>query len=88
MIPGALHRSPGICLTAEENSEKPQLGDRLMKCCAISNRLKWGPFPPNEVVRIAQHVSNDSNDHESYPVRHVTNISRKQIFVRTGNRIM
>ena len=31
MIPGAVHRSPGICLTAEENSKKPQLGDRLMK---------------------------------------------------------
>ena len=24
MIPGAVHRSPGICLTAEENPGKPQ----------------------------------------------------------------
>ena len=24
----AVHRSPGICLTAEENPRKPQLGDR------------------------------------------------------------
>ena len=31
MIPGAVHRSPGICHTTVENSEKPQLGDRLMK---------------------------------------------------------
>ena len=27
MILGAVHRSPGICLTAEENPKKPQLGD-------------------------------------------------------------
>ena len=31
MILGAVHRSPGICLTAEEILKKPQLGDRLMK---------------------------------------------------------
>ena len=31
MTLGAVHRSPGICLTAEENPRKPQLGDRLMK---------------------------------------------------------
>ena len=31
MILGVVHRSPGICLTAEENPRKPQLGDRLMK---------------------------------------------------------
>ena len=30
-IPGAVHRSPGICLTAEENPKKSQLGDLLMK---------------------------------------------------------
>ena len=28
--PGAMHKS-GICLTAEENPAKPQLGERLMK---------------------------------------------------------
>ena len=57
MILGAVHRSPGICLTAEETPRKPQLGERLMKGCATSHRLKWGPFPPNEVRRVAQHVS-------------------------------
>ena len=31
IILGAVHKSPGICLTAEENPGKPQLGDRLMK---------------------------------------------------------
>ena len=27
MIPGAVHRPPGICLRTEENPGKPQLGD-------------------------------------------------------------
>ena len=31
MILWAEHRFPGICLTAEENPRKPQIGDRLMK---------------------------------------------------------
>ena len=31
MIPGAVHRSPDICLTAEETPGKRQLGDCLMK---------------------------------------------------------
>ena len=31
LIPGAMHRSLGICLAAEENPGKPQLGDHLMK---------------------------------------------------------
>ena len=56
MILGAVHRSPGICLTAEENPRKAQVGDHLIRGCATSHRLKWGPFPPNEVGRIAQHV--------------------------------
>ena len=52
IIPGTVHRSPGICLTAEENPGKPQLGDRRIKGLCH----KWGPFPPNEVGGIAQHV--------------------------------
>ena len=56
MIPGAVHRSPGICITAEENTEKPQLGDRLMKGICDQSSPQMGPFPPNEVGRIAQHV--------------------------------
>ena len=31
ITPEAVHRSPGICLTAEENSGKPQLGHRRLK---------------------------------------------------------
>ena len=31
MILGAVHRSPGICLAAEGNPRKPQLGDCLTK---------------------------------------------------------
>ena len=31
MISEAVHRSPGICLTSEENPGKSELGDRLMK---------------------------------------------------------
>ena len=52
MILGAVHKSPAICLTAEENPRKPQLGDSLMN----SHRLKCGPYSPNEVGRIGQHI--------------------------------
>ena len=49
MILGAVHRSPGICLAAQENPKKPHLGDRLMKKFATSHRLKWDTIPPNGV---------------------------------------
>ena len=29
---------------------------KAIKLCATNHQLKWGPFPPNEVGRIAQHV--------------------------------
>ena len=51
-----MHRSPGICLTAEENPRKPQLGDRLMKGLCDQSSPQMGPLSPNEVGRIAQHV--------------------------------
>ena len=42
MILGAVHRSPGICLTAEEYPGKPQLGDRLSKgMCEQSSPQIW-----------------------------------------------
>ena len=50
MISGDVHRSPGIYLTTEENPET------VLEGCATSQDLKWGPLPPNEVPRIAQHV--------------------------------
>ena len=49
MIPGAVLRSPDICLAAEENPGKPKLGDRLMKVLydqsspqMESFTFKWG----------------------------------------------
>ena len=56
MILGAGHRSPGICLTAEENPRKPQLGDRLKKGLYDQSSPQMGPFPSNEGDRVAQHV--------------------------------
>ena len=44
MILGAVHRSPGICLTAEENLKKPQLGDHLMKGLCNQSSPKMGPL--------------------------------------------
>ena len=44
MIPGAEHRSPGICLRAEEN----WLCDQSLS--------QWDSFPLNEVGRSAQYV--------------------------------
>ena len=55
-ILGAVHRSPDICLTAEENPRKSQLGDRLLKGLCELSSPQMGPFPQYEVGRIAQHV--------------------------------
>ena len=50
----AVHKSPGIYLTAEKTG-KPQLGDHVMKI-AISHRLKWDSLPQNNIYRIARHI--------------------------------
>ena len=44
MIPEAVHRSPGICLMAEENPGKPELGDRPMKGMSDQSSPQMGPF--------------------------------------------
>ena len=44
MILGAVHRSPGICLNAEENPRKPQLGGRLMKGLCDQSSPQMGSF--------------------------------------------
>ena len=45
IILGAVHRSPGICLTTDENPRKPQLGDRLMMgLCDQSSPQMGVPF--------------------------------------------
>ena len=42
IIPGAVYRSPGICLTTEKNSGKPQLGEHLMKGLYVQLSLEIG----------------------------------------------
>ena len=49
IILGAVHRSPGICLTAEENPRKPQLVYCLMKGLCDQLSPQMGSLPPNEV---------------------------------------
>jgi hypothetical protein len=44
MILGAVHRSPGICLTAEANPGKSQLGDHLMKGLSDHSLPQMGSF--------------------------------------------
>ena len=56
MILGAVHRSPVIRLTFEENPRKPQLGDHLMKGQCDQSSPQMGFLPSNEVGRIAQKI--------------------------------
>ena len=44
MILGAVHISPGICLTAEENPGKPRLGERIMKGLCDQSSHQMGSF--------------------------------------------
>ena len=44
MILGAVHRYPGICLTAEENPRKRQLGDRLLMGLCDQSSPQMGPL--------------------------------------------
>ena len=56
MILGAVHRSPGICLRAEEIPRKPQLGECLMKGLCDLSSPQMGSLSSKEVCRMAQHV--------------------------------
>ena len=56
MILGAVHRSPGICLTTGEKPRKLQLGDSLMKGLCEQSSPQMRLFPPNEVGRKAYYV--------------------------------
>ena len=56
MILGAVHRSPGIFLTAKENPGKSQLGDRLKKGLCNQSSPQMGSFSRNEVGRNVRHV--------------------------------
>ena len=54
--PKAVHRSPGIYLTAEENPEKISASRTSDESNATGHHLKWGLLPSNDVGRIVQHV--------------------------------
>ena len=54
---GALYRSPGLRKTSETKTGRPS-----HEGCRTNFRLKWGPLPPSEVDRIAQHVGERSKD--------------------------
>ena len=56
MVPGAIHRSPGICLTTEDNPGKLQIIDRLMKRLCEQSSPQMGSISSNEVSRVAQRV--------------------------------
>ena len=56
MIPGAVHRSPGICFKVEENPGNPQLGNRLMKELCDQSSPQMRSLSPNEVSRIAVEI--------------------------------
>ena len=52
MIPGLVHRSPGIYHTAEKTLARRPFDESS----ETTHRLKWGLLPQTEVSRIAQHV--------------------------------
>ena len=52
IIPGAVYRSPGICLTVEKIPGKPQLGDHLMKAVRPVIASKGVPYLQMRSVRL------------------------------------
>ena len=65
-----MHRSPGICLMAEVNPGKSQLGNHGKSHC-----LRWGPLTPNNVGIISQHIreENEGKDGEGLMISVLTN---------------
>ena len=55
MMPGLVHRSTGIYLTAEEKPAKLQLGPSD-EGCKTSHHFNWDHLHPNEIGTITQHV--------------------------------
>ena len=66
MILGAVHRSPGICLTAKENPRFISQETIWWRVCATSYCLKWGPFPTNGVSSIALHIRKGAGRKEGW----------------------
>ena len=62
MIPEAVHRSPGIYLTTEENPEKPQLGNRLMK--AVQPVIATNEVPYLQMRSIELHREKQGKDED------------------------
>ena len=82
MIPGAVHRSPGIYLSAEENPGNPQLGDQLMKTLRSVIASIGGPLSPNYVGSIKQRVEKgEGTKEEKYDVKLYINTKIKQRYV-------
>ena len=61
MMAEAMHRPPGIYLTAEKPPGNPQLS---VEVCAASHRLKWSSLIPNYVGRIAQQMRERERERE------------------------
>ena len=55
VIPGAVHRSPDIHLTAEENPVKPELGDSLMK--AVGTVIASNGVPYHQIRSVEKNGS-------------------------------
>ena len=73
MIQGALHISPDIYLTAEENPGKPKLGDSLLKVLRSVIALSGVSYHSNDACRIAHYiregrVRKDGKDRELYSI--------------------
>jgi hypothetical protein len=59
IILGAVHRSPGICLTAEENPRKPQLGYHLMK--GLCDQSASNGAPSLQMRSVGSHSTSGRN---------------------------
>ena len=55
MIPGAVQNLLAVTLRLRKSPEKLSK-ETVDEDSETIHRLKWGPLPPNEVGRIAQHV--------------------------------
>ena len=58
MIPGAVHRSAGICVNAEKNLGKPQLGDHLMKWLCDQFMLKEESSFVLHAIKVIRDIKN------------------------------
>ena len=81
MIPGAVHRSPEMFLTAEENPGKSQLGDRLMKGLCDQSSPKMASLTFNEVNTSARETEGKKESTE----RLLFNNNFRSLFIILSN---